>query len=385
MIFKILNILFTSKLNFFPPKKNKYLIFDLESKKILSKIFKLNKFSILHVRKEQINFFILLKTFLNLKFSYFDYIINYIKFTQPKLIITSIDNNIAFYKIKNELNVLTIFFQNGQRLSHNDIFSILRNKNKKRITQNFSVDLMNVFDQTTSNNFLKIIKGTTNISGSILNNDRKISKFKKNNKTLLFISLWREKKIEQDKTDLLLKILKNFSIKNNLKLIILGKYKLDLIKETVRANEEKIYYFNLLGNKIKFISNNSKRDTYKILDQSDIIVSTGSTLGIESLARQNKTIIISPFPNIYPLNKNYFTYYNGMRKQGPFWFNGFDKYSIEKLLKKVKNLKQSNWKKISKNFQNEIPKYDQGNRDLKKSLKSFLEKNGIEAANKLLK
>ena len=54
-----------------------------------------------------------------------------------------------------------------------------------------------------------------------------------------------------------------------------------------------------------------------------------------------------------------------MRKQGPFWFNGFDKYSIEKLLKKVKNLKQSNWKKISKNFQNEIPKYDQGNRDLK--------------------
>ena len=74
-----------------------------------------------------------------------------------------------------------------------------------------------------------------------------------------------------------------------------------------------------------------------------------------------------------------------MRKQGPFWFNGFDKYSIEKLLKKVKNLKQSNWKKISKNFQNEIPKYDQGNRDLKKSLKSFLEKNGIEAANKLLK
>ena len=90
---------------------------------------------------------------------------------------------------------------------------------------------MNVFDQTTSNNFLKIIKGTTNISGSILNNDRKISNFKKNKKTLLFISLWREKKIEQDKTDLLLKILKNFSIKNNLKLIILGKYKLDLIKD----------------------------------------------------------------------------------------------------------------------------------------------------------
>ena len=126
---------------------------------------------------------------MNFKFSYFDYIINYIKFTQPKLIITSIDNNIAFYKIKYELNVLTIFFQNGQRLSQNDIFSILRNKNKKKITQNFSVDLMNVFDQTTSNNFLKIIKGTTNISGSILNNDRKISKFKKNNKTLLFISL----------------------------------------------------------------------------------------------------------------------------------------------------------------------------------------------------
>ena len=149
MILKIIKILLSARFVFLPPKKNNVLIFDYQSNAILRKIFKINKFSILHIRKEEINLYVLLMTILNFKLNYFDYIINFIKCTEAKLIITSIDNNSAFYKIKSKVNVKTIFFQNGKRTAVEDVFSILRSKHKKEITKDFEVDLMNVFDHLT--------------------------------------------------------------------------------------------------------------------------------------------------------------------------------------------------------------------------------------------
>ena len=99
-------------------------MFDTHSERILSKIFKLKYFVFLETRKKEINLFILLKTFLKFQFSFFDYLINYIDYCGSKLIVTSIDNSLTFYKIKSRLDVTTIFFQNGVRMGHGDIFSI---------------------------------------------------------------------------------------------------------------------------------------------------------------------------------------------------------------------------------------------------------------------
>ena len=83
---------------FFPPKKSELLIYDEHSHKITSSILNLQKVQILKTRKEEINLFILLKTFLNFKFSFFDYLVQFIKFTKAKIVITSIDNNNFFSK-----------------------------------------------------------------------------------------------------------------------------------------------------------------------------------------------------------------------------------------------------------------------------------------------
>ena len=115
-MFYYIKVLLKAKYNFLPPKKTEVLIYDYHSKDIVDKIFDLKKISFLSIRKEKINIFILIKSFLNLKFSYFNYLICFIKYVKPKLLVTSIDNNRNFYKIKNyDPNLITIFFQNGHR------------------------------------------------------------------------------------------------------------------------------------------------------------------------------------------------------------------------------------------------------------------------------
>ena len=88
-----------AKYDFFPPNKSDILVYDFDSKEITKKIFNLKRISFLSTRKERLNLFIIIKTLFQLKFRYFDYILNFIKYVSPKLIVTSIDNNRNFYMI----------------------------------------------------------------------------------------------------------------------------------------------------------------------------------------------------------------------------------------------------------------------------------------------
>ena len=137
-----LNILIRAKYELFPPNKSDVLVYDFDSKEITQKIFNLKKISFLSTRKEKLNIFVIIKTLLQFKFRYFDYILNFIKCVKPKLVITSIDNNRNFYMIKKFLpKTITIFLQNGHRTGHTDIFKIFEEKNFQRYKKIYHVDL----------------------------------------------------------------------------------------------------------------------------------------------------------------------------------------------------------------------------------------------------
>ena len=124
-----LNILIRAKYELFPPNKSDVLVYDFDSKEITKKFSISKEFLFLSTRKERLNLFIIIKTLFQLKFRYFDYILNFIKYVSPKLIVTSIDNNRNFYMIKRFLpKTITIFLQNGHRTGHTDIFKIFGKK-----------------------------------------------------------------------------------------------------------------------------------------------------------------------------------------------------------------------------------------------------------------
>ena len=98
--FKSIFSLIKIRWQFYPPSKRKILIYDKVTN--ISFLFSKNSYEVLHVRYEKINLNILLRTLLkygikNLKNNYKK---SFIEYVSPKIVYTGIDNNPAFYKLK---------------------------------------------------------------------------------------------------------------------------------------------------------------------------------------------------------------------------------------------------------------------------------------------
>lgn len=363
-MFRLIKFLLRANYEFFPPKKNKILVFDLQSKEIINKLFYERKLSYLSTRKEKINLFIVSKMFLKFNFSYYEYLINYIEHINPKLLITSIDNNKTFYTIKNRIpKLITIFLQNGHRTGFSDIFEILEKKNLSFFKKIYKVDLMCVFNKMTSDSYRRFISGNTFISGSVNNNyEKKLNK----KDGLTVISLFRPSRKPFKREIKLLKIVRKYCELKKMKLKILGKH-----RQKNSQKLEKEFFYKILGRDIIFIENSDKKSSYQNLDNSEIVLSSGSTMGLESLGRENKTAIIHAFPFIEPYKKVYWGYYTNQKKSGPFWTNEIKEKKIFKILNDLKKIKKKNWKKILKKYEYETCIYDFKNINLKKKLKFF--------------
>ena len=102
MILNLLKLIFLSKWVFLPPKKKELLIYDGVSVEHLYPVLTNKSFDIFYNRYESINLSVLVYTiynngFFNLKENYK---LNYFKRVDPKIIITLIDENPGFFKLK---------------------------------------------------------------------------------------------------------------------------------------------------------------------------------------------------------------------------------------------------------------------------------------------
>ena len=153
-IFLLSKYFIKSKWKFLPPSKKKFLIFD----GIINPFYKyFNKkdMNVLYRRGEEINFFILINCILNFSLNSWTYYRLFIKYSDPKIILTAIDNSMVFYRLKEITKIPTISVQNTQRTYMDDLSSI----KKISKTQNFFVDYMFTFNKRTSKDYQKYILG----------------------------------------------------------------------------------------------------------------------------------------------------------------------------------------------------------------------------------
>ena len=121
-----------------PPKKN-IVFFDISHVNLIVSKFKIkpDQYTTIHSRLEKINIYILIKSLFsrNFKFNLFNYYLEFIKYTNAKIVITLIDNNVTFYKFKQYLpHIKFISVQNGHRSENRDWFLILKkNYNFRKI------------------------------------------------------------------------------------------------------------------------------------------------------------------------------------------------------------------------------------------------------------
>ena len=98
-----------------------------------------------------------------------DYYLEFIKSVNPKIVLTFIDNNLTFYKLRKYLNIPTAFVQNGNRTSFDDIFGKLEKLNNNE-TKDLKVDMMFVFNDATGEKYKKYISGDYIKIGSVMSN-----------------------------------------------------------------------------------------------------------------------------------------------------------------------------------------------------------------------
>lgn len=143
--------------------------------------------SILDIRGESFNFYILLKCLLTFRISRKYYYAFYINSVRPKVVMTFIDNNWSFYNFKKMCpDITTILVQNGLRINLSEQFF------ESEFSKDYYVDYMFLFNKNIGKVYFEYLKGNVIAFGSFLNNYHSVSNQNKD-KSILFISQYRPK------------------------------------------------------------------------------------------------------------------------------------------------------------------------------------------------
>ena len=169
---KIIKIL-KSKIIFKRPDRKNFLILDSVQSDIFKNYIHSNEVNFLDTRYETFNIFIIFQMIMKLKFSYYHYICEYIKFSNCKTVISFFDNYVPYLKLKKKFPLIKfIFIQNGMRTSF--FFEKLRKYS------DLKVDYLLTFNDFYSYKFQEVIRGKFISIGSFKNNQiQNLSKKKK--------------------------------------------------------------------------------------------------------------------------------------------------------------------------------------------------------------
>jgi len=376
---KLIKILYKylilAKWKFLAPKPKEILIFD-GIQNPFKYYFKKEKYNILFRRGEEINLYIFFLCLIELNISSKNYHKKYIKFSNPKIILTAIDNGEAFYTLNKLSGVPTLFVQNGTRTFWKDVFAnkrIFDKKNKKK----FFVNHMLVFNKSTAKRYEVFIKGKTELVGSFKNNII-IKKNKKKLEEILFISTHKPYHLNDDgfskdsnnyffKNDSdLVKRLYFLSQKYNIRLNILGR---NIGKYAIM---EKEFFDKNCGKNYNFISKKNHVNSYEIVNKYKYVITIDSSLAIENFAKYRKTGFFFNRPYKFPIPSRRFGGMEGLKRKGPNWTTFNSNKEFDRVFKFIINGKSHLWKNIYKKYAKRTLQYDKGNKIFFKILDKYL-------------
>lgn len=345
LILKVIYILFFTKKIFSKPKKNEILIFDRASSEFIIPSLKEISYEILDIRffdkNNAINFYIILKNILQLKFSFYEYVKSYIYYTQPKIIISLIDNNKFVYKLKKIYpRAKIVIIQNSWRSIKTDIFDYQSLKKLIQEKEN-QCDFILSFNKKIGQKYKLFAKGKIISIGSIRSNLCPINN-KKKKYGYTYISIYRPHIKLKSEDEVLFSSINKYFYDKKKKLHILGS-------SILFANEEYNFYRKHFKNiNFKFIPKTKKRKTYKIIDASKIILSLESTLAYEALSRGNKVLFFSLRTNEIPSNGELFGWPYKKKLNGEFWTTRLDTQAIKEKISYLEKLNNLKFKKLVK-------------------------------------
>tara|TARA_B100000795_G_scaffold206402_1_gene159896 strand:+ start:2145 stop:3281 length:1137 start_codon:yes stop_codon:yes gene_type:complete len=364
---------FKKSINFKIPSQSSILLFGKASE-ILKKTIKKNNVSKFIIDRHEINLFIYILTLFKGEISFVNYSKTFIKVVNPKIVITYIDNDIDFYKLKYFYpNKYFIAIQNGYRFRSRDFIDNLVETKKKKIP--LKIDYYLCFNKYYANYCKKFIQFNSILHGSYRNNLNKLTKVKKLKKDLLFISQYspvtnstEEHSIFYSLEKKLLPIVEEYCLKNKLNLIIMLRNN----KRGLNYNSEISFYKSFLNNKLKSVK---EKNSYNLLDKYENILSIDSTLGYEALVR-NKKVFFFHNRSVKYDNRKFKDLFGWpkLTNNSNFLASKIEKKIIHEFLDKNLKLNFKKWFKINSKHFDDLIFYDYENNQLVKLINDCLKK-----------
>ena len=363
------------KLSFNKLKKKKYLIIGIANSEIFKKLLGKKDTEIVCLTAF-INFYLIILLILKIKkFNQINYYSEAIKLVDPIIIITSIDTNPNFYRLKKYFpKKKFISIQNGIRQPQSGNFKKVKNLECDIIFCNGLNDI-NYYKSRVSSEILPL--------GSLRNNF--IANYKSTQiNCLSYISQFRIKNENEDNINFLgdySNITWKDYIESEKKLIILlNKFCKEknmpfyIVGASYNSSIEKKWYLDLIkANKINFINRKKFDTSYKFLQKSKYIVCMDSTLGYEFFARGKKIIFFSrKIKKAKKLNNEMKFGWPFIKKtKGFFYSDKVTEEEINKLIKNISNCSNKKWLKKISIIKKQIMIYDYKNKILKKKISEF--------------
>jgi surface carbohydrate biosynthesis protein len=378
-IWRYLCYLFSSRKVWTWPQQSEVLIYDAANREILLEYLKPWDPEILHVRKEQINVRVLLKSFFRKGRGVNAYIDCFIEKVRPRLIVTIVDNKSTFYRISGRHpDVKTLFIQNGLRSYFPDIFMEF-DKLDSNTLDTFLVDYMLVFGSAIGERYSRYLKGNVLPAGAIKNNFvRKenlsqpgviafVSQFRANQGFYAGDTFFSFEDFRVKPEALVIQCLMRYVKENNKRLVIITCYHYngDLY------SQEKDYFRGIMGVEPEFYKPSGPYSSYLAVNSVEIVVAIDSSFGYESIARAKKTAVFSIRGTMNGITDRNFGWPANFPDEGPFWTNKPDPDIFVRILDYLFDVTDEQWQEDLKsaNFSS-IMEYDPEN----KILQSILEK-----------
>jgi len=292
---------------------------------------------------------------------------SYIQRVNPKLVITYIDNDSLFYSVASRNpSVKTMFIQNGMR--GNKVFKDLPRHSSKEVLK---VDFMLVFGSHVGDEYSKYISGSIVPIGSFRNNITPMvnQKFKG---TLSYVSQYRDSAWFKENgvtytrrfAPMILPFLIGYAKDKGLQFrIILNGHS----KGPSTLRNEKRYYKDILGDECEFFKWEWHGSGYDAVDSSEVVVSNGSSLGFEAIARGTKCAIFSFKSTVLGLNPpdaNY-GWPGNYPDEGPFWTNNPSTLSFRRILDHLFTISDEQWRaEVKKHGFQKVMQFDPNNTKL---------------------
>jgi surface carbohydrate biosynthesis protein len=359
------------------PRQSDVLIYDATSHEITLEYLKPWNPEVLHVRGEQIYLRLFFLSLFRCGARLNAYADCFIEKVCPRLMVTFIDNNPRFYTIsQRHPGVKTLLIQNGWRTQHPG-WGVFEEMDRG----NFFIDYMLLFGSVGAEKYAQYITGNIVLMGSIKNNYIRKEKLSERG-VMAFVSSWTpagyilggvftEAEDFNEKIDRpIIQCLVRYAEENRKKLVFIPRNCRD---NELRAKEE-AYFRELLGCDPEFLEPKEPYPGYSSVDYAEVVVTSDSTLGYESIARGNKTAIFSFRSKFCKSWEGDFGWPREFQGEGPFWTMNPEPDSFVRILDYLFEIDNVQWCKDIEavNFSSYMV-YNPGNTILRSTFENILE------------